>query len=367
MEFCAKLNIGGAQAFASNISKYADDSFHFCYVVFGDDIGEYEESILRQGNRIVHIPGPSRNPLAFIAKTVRLMKEEQCDVVHAHTMFSCGIIMAAAWLAGVPGRISHSHTTNDDTKKTAARRIYFKLMRGLIRLFATDYLACGVGAGNALYGQKWFSRRGKVIRNGIDTSKYHYSAENRERLRRQLNVQDRFVIGHVGHYEKVKNQAFLIRLMGAIHKEDPNAILLMFGEGSERERLQELIAQHNMQDCARLMGNASNIPELLSAMDVFAFPSLYEGTPIALIEAQTNGLPCVISSAIPGDACLLDSVRIISLDAPESEWIQAILSAERMDPAKAEAQIARSYGTISSTMEELYNLFRQYKRKRVGH
>ena len=272
IEFSAKLNIGGAQAFAANISKYADSSFHFCYVVFGDEVGEYEESILQNGHRIVHMPGPGKNPIAFIVRSVRLMKEEKCDVVHAHTMFSCGFIMMAAWLAGVPGRISHSHTTNDDSKKTASRKMYLKVMRRLIHLFATDFISCGVDAGNTLYGQKWFSLRGKVIRNGIDTAKYRYSADLRDQLRRQLSVQDRFVIGHVGHYEKVKNQAFLIGLMREIRKENPKAVLLMFGEGSERERLEELIEKNQLQDCARLMGNAANIPELLSAMDAFAQP-----------------------------------------------------------------------------------------------
>ena len=362
LEFPAKLNIGGAQAVAANIAKYADPSMEFTYVVFGDEVGEYEADIIAGGNRVTHMPEPGDNYLKFFSSILSLMKKERFDVVHAHTMLNCGLIMLAAKIAGVPGRISHSHTTNDESKKTMTRKAYQAAMRMLIRTCATDYCACGVKAGNILYGEKWFSRYGKVIRNGIDVRRFQFDPAVRGEIRRQYGLEDRFVIGHVGHYVTVKNQIFLIRLMEKLQASAPEAVLLLFGDGPDREMLDSEIRARGLQDRVKLMGNVRNISQVLSAFDVFAFPSLYEGTPLALIEAQANGLPCIISDGIPDDACLTAAIRKLSLESPQEAWISAILSGRRSSAEETIAAIDAGYGTIETTMEELYRVFRKYSR-----
>ena len=365
LEVCAKLNIGGAQLFAANIAKYADPSMEFCYLVFGPEEGEYEAGI-RKGhphNRIIHIDPPDRNYFRFVFFLVRLIRKERFDAVHAHTMFNCGLVMLAARLAGAPGRISHSHTVKDDSGNGFSRRLYKAVMRLLIRENATDFCACGYEAGAALYGKDWFQRHGTVIRNGIDVEAFRFSEDNRLRVRRRYGVEDRFVIGHVGHYVKVKNQEYLIRLMPGILKKQQNAVLLLFGDGSERSGLEALIQSENLSGSVRLMGNVSNVGEILSGFDVFAFPSLYEGTPLSLIEAQTNGLPCVISDRIPGDACITSRITRLSLTDSESEWVKCILSARRNENDASAYEVTRKYGSVESTMEELYALFRKYERE----
>lgn len=360
LEIAGKLNIGGAQAVAANIAKYADESFNFVYVVFGDDIGEYEADVKAKGNKIIHIPSPTGNLRGYFRTLVKIMREEQIDVVHCHTMFNCGVVMLAAKVAGVKGRISHSHTIKDETRMTAKRRAYVFAMRLLMFLFGTDWFACGVDAGRILYGKKWFSKHGKVIRNGIDIEKYRFNECTREKIRKQLGVEDKLVIGHVGHYVRVKNQRFLIELMPQILKTNPDARLLMFGDGPDRDTLQSAIDENNLAGKAMLMGNADNINELLSAFDVFAFPSFYEGTPLALIEAQANGVPCLISDAIPEDACLTDAVTKLPLDN-ENKWADALTDMKRNNSVQYAEVLMENYGDISKSMAELYTAFDKYR------
>lgn len=361
IEFCAKLNIGGAQTVAANIARYADSSMSFCYVVFGDEIGEYEDELKELGHKIIHMNGPRNNVLQFIKQSIEIMKTEQANVVHAHTMYSCGLIMLAAKVAKVPGRISHSHTTDDDTCNNLIRKLYKLLMRSLIIICGTDFCACGVDAGNTLYGKKWFSKNGEVIRNGIDIHKFEFNLENRDKIRTELGIQNKLVVGHIGHYVKVKNQGFLIRIINQMIASRPNTVLLLYGEGPERESLSKTIEDYGVEEQVKLMGNVNNIAEVLSAIDVFVFPSLYEGTPLALIEAQVNGLPCIISDTIPEDACLTNNIFKLGLDCSINEWIRTINSVERMDGREAYEDIRYKYGTIEETMENLYDIFRKYR------
>lgn len=361
LEICAKLNIGGAQAVAANIARYADESFKFTYAVFGEEVGEYEAEVKRKGNEILHIPAPPNGQLRFLANLLRIMRRGKFDAVHCHTMYSCGTVMLAAKLCGIPRRVSHSHTAKDEAKQSFSRKAYKRFMRFLMKTCGNVFLACGVDAGNELYGEDWFSAHGEVIKNGIDISRYVYSSDSAEAIRKKYNISDAFVVGHVGHYVNVKNQAFLIEMMLEIRKRKPKAVLLMFGEGADRGRLEALIREKHAEDYARLMGNVNNINEVLSSFDVFAFPSLYEGTPLSLIEAQANGVPCIISDTIPGDACLTDLIIKLPLSDTKS-WVEAILTAKRDNSKEYNSAVREQYEDVKSSMERLYEVLAENKR-----
>lgn len=355
LEVCARLNIGGAQKVAANIGRYAPEDIDIWYLVFGSDVGEYEAPLIEMGHHIVHMPLRSHQP--FFRRLCKFIKRESFDVVHCHTMYSCGIFMLAARLCGVRGRICHSHTSKDEAPQTLRRVLYKRLMRALTRLCATDYLACGQEAGNELYGERFFRRHGQVIKNGIETHKYAFDEAARGEIRASYGVSDAFVIGHVGHYVSVKNQSFLIDLFPELLRRRPDCVLLLFGEGEDREKLQAQIRRLNLQKHVRLMGNVNNVDRVLSALDTFVFPSLYEGTPLALIEAQANGLPCIISDQIPDDACLTDLILRCSLSEPNT-WIRSILAASRPgDPGKYQYRIEQLYGSVEQSLHTLYRLF----------
>ena len=356
--------MGGAQAVAAHIAQYAPADVQVDYVVFGSDIGEYEPLVEAHGSQVFHVSVRKRRPLDYLKKMKAIIRDGRYDVVHAHTMFSCGTVAIAAWLAGAPGRISHSHTNRQgSTRGGLVHRLYRGVMRRIVRWFSTEHLACGVDAGGALYGDRWFAKHGTVLQNGIDMQPYAYSPETRARIRAERGAGDRFVIGHVGHYLPVKNQEFLVRLMPDILKQNPNAALWLLGDGDDREKLAARIEELKLSDSVWLAGNVDNVSEMLSAMDVFAFPSLFEGTPLALIEAQANGVPCVISDAIPKDAWLTDLIVPLSLSEDPAVWVDRILAAERHPDHDYASDMAAHYDDIQTSMNKLYAIYDKYHRR----
>jgi len=361
LEVITDLRIGGAQRVAANIGLFARAEDHITYLVFDHQIGDYEHDLRAHGHDVIHISAPSGGYLRHLRTLYREMRNGKYDVVHCHNMYSCGIVMLLGAMSGIQGRISHSHTAEDnELRNSFARRIYKRFMRELIWHFGTDYLACGEKAGEELYGAKRFRRKGVLIPNGIDIAAYAYAPENRKQMRAQFGVRDQFVVGHVGHYVDVKNQVFLIRLMPEIQKHRPDAVLLLFGEGKDRPMLEEEIATLSLSDSVRLMGNVNNIPQVLSALDVFAFPSLMEGTPLALLEAQANGLPCIVSEAVPGDACITDLIRKIPL-SDVKRWAAEIASAQRPNGAEYTSVLKLKYEDVRESMVKLGSIFQKYR------
>lgn len=343
------LQIGGAERVAANISKYAPkDEFEFHYVVFEGIENVYGAEIEAAGGTVFTVPAPSKNYLAYVCWLRCLIKERQYVAVHSHTMFNSGINLVIAMLCGVPKRIAHSHTTKTETRVSLMQKMYESLMRCLIRMTATDLFACGIDAGIWMFGRKAFADKGVVISNGIDTDAYGWSLENRNQIREKYDLQNAFIIGHSGTLLPLKNQVFLIRLMPEILAIRAEAKLMLLGKGSEEytEELKKLTRELGVGDSVLFCGGISNVAAYLSAFDVFAFPSLREGTPLALIEAQTNGLPCIISDCIPDDACLTDLITKLSLES--DDWAERLCKAQR--PMKSYDQViaAKGYSAIQA-------------------
>lgn len=333
LQISASLQIGGAEKVTRDIGFYADSKeYDIHYIVFGDTIGDYEQELLDHGCKIFHWKYPQESYPAYFRALITLMQANHYDAVHAHTMFSIGWAMLAARLCGVPIRIAHAHSAMG-IDKSIKRQIYEKVMRPLILRNATTLVACGNAAGIKLYGKSAYEKRGICILNGIDTSAFSYDPEAGARIRKELALEDSFVIGHVGHMAYVKNQSFLIRLMPRVLKRKPNAKLLMLGDGDDRPKLQRLIKKHDLEDCVIMTGNVRNVPDYLSAMDVFAFPSRFEGMPLSIVEVQANGLPCVLSTGVPRDVYLTDLIHPLSLDCVD-DWIDRICSLKRDNPSR---------------------------------
>lgn len=328
-----KLYIGGAERVARDIGYFADRSkYDIHYLVFEDDIGAYEKELEDSGCVIHHLASPSDGYYKYYGSLKKLMEDERFDVVHSHTMFSSGWAMLAARKLGIPIRISHSHTIRGPEKRNVIKNLYENTMRRVIIKNSTELVACGNSAGRWLFGDDEYEKHGKLIYNGISLSSFYYDNEKRDSMRKELGIGDRFVIGHVGHLAPVKNQTLLLDIMPEVLKIRPESVLLLLGDGIDKEKLQQKIYELKLEKHVVMTGNVSNVGDYMSAMDVFCFPSLYEGMPLSLIEAQANGLPCLISDRIPGDAVLTDLVESLSIEDNENEWVNNIISAKRSDP-----------------------------------
>lgn len=355
------LCIGGAERVCADIGLRADrEQFQIDYLVFGENIGAYEPELNARGCSIYHFSPPGENHLRYYRKLLRLLKEQGYDAVHSHTMFNNGLNLMAAEKAGVPIRISHSHSIKGPETRGFVKNSYEKAMRRLILRHATTLAACGRGAGEWLYGKKVFEEKGKLIYNGIDLSRAAFREETRRRIRNALGVEDAFVIGHVGHLAPVKNQMFLLSMLPELLKTNPKTILLLLGDGPDRQKLEAETARLGLEKSVIMTGNVSNVGDYLSAMDVFAFPSLYEGMPLAMIEAQANGLPCLISDRIPKDIDWTDLIRRLAIDCA-APWISALSNAKRSHPEQYEAQLRSLDLDTDGMLNNMYALYGEEK------
>lgn len=353
-----KLYVGGAERVARDIGYFADpERFEIHYLVFGQDIGAYERELQEKGCKIFHMDPPRRDHAAFCRALKDLIRRENYDVIHSHTMFNSGWAMMIGKQCGVPVRMVHSHSIRGPEKRGFLKNTYEKTMRQLILRCATHCIGCGKGAGEWLYGAEYFQKKGILIFNGISLGGFAYDEHVRRDLRHRLGLEDRFVIGHAGHMAPVKNQKFLVEQMPEILKRKPNAVLLLLGDGNDRDMLENRIRQLGLEDHVRMTGNVSNVGAYLNAMDVFAFPSLYEGMPLAMIEAQTNGLPCVISEKIPGDVHLTDLITALPLENSEEQWITALCAAQRTAPEAYFRKMQEMGFDTGSMLERIYALY----------
>lgn len=359
---CAGLQFGGVERFAANTVKFASaDEFQFDYLIFEGFGDSLAPEIIERGGRVITIPSPQKGYRSYIKRLGKMIDENRYDVVHSHTQFNSGINLWVAKKHGVPIRIAHSHTTAHENAVSGKQRLYENVMRRLIKKSATHFCSCGVEAGKWMYGDHPFT----VIPNGIDTDMFAYNEQAREVIRNQYKIDaDAFVIGHSGTIYPLKNQEFLIRMLPDIRKVRKDAQLVLSGTGSDEEvnRLKQIAAECQVKEYVHLTGAVMNINEHLSAFDVFAFPSLREGTPLALLEAQANGLPCVISDTIPQDAIVTDLVTKISLKDKDA-WISQICKTIRNNPEKYRKLVSESGFDARKAYQKLFDI---YNNKLIG-
>ena len=353
----AKLTIGGAEKVARDIALYAPSGqYEFHYVVFGDEIGTYESQLKERGCTIFHLAEPSDSYPQFLNALWRLMKTHRYDIVHAHNMFNCGWTMLLAVCAGIPVRVTHSHSALDNGGG-AVKAAYEKLMRFLILNCSTDLVGCGEKAGRRLFGEKAWAKRGNLILNGIDVAAFAYDEQKGAAIRESLGLAGRFVMGHAGHLAEVKNQSFLLDLMPEVLKRRPDAMLLLLGEGGDRPMLEQKIRDMGLENHVIMTGNVTNVADYLSAMDVFVFPSLFEGTPLSILEVQANGLPCVISDSVPPDVFLTDLIHPLSLRDSQNAWVDMVLSQQRTNTQNYNDQLRGSDYAVETAMEKVYEIY----------
>lgn len=357
LQIAAKLYIGGAEKVARDIALCADpEKYEFHYVVFGDEVGTYEHQLLEKGCKVFHLAEPSDSYHNYIKALMALMRQYRYHAVHVHTMFSSGWVMLAAKLYGIPVRVTHAHSALDDGKRPL-KSIYEAVMRFLILSCSTDIVGCGIKAGQRLFGETAWDKRGNLILNGIDVAGFAYNAKKRETVRTQMRLGDRLVLGHAGHLAEVKNQSFLLDLMPLILEKKPNACLLLLGEGEDRLMLERKVLDLKLEDHVIMTGNVTNVADYLSAMDVFVFPSLYEGLPLSILEVQANGLYCVISDRVPEDVFLTDLIHPLSLEDPKEVWIEKILSAKRSQPQAYNDCLRDSDYAVETAMDKIYRIY----------
>lgn len=324
-------NEGGNGAFAlvRYLYSYLKDDFIFDYFTMGRfiDDSQYRDIINNGGKcfsadlRSNKLLGHIKLPFVFF----RYLKENKYDVVHIHSevAYKHFLYATAAKCAKVEKVIIHSHSNNIDGNSKGLKFVCHKLLRGVVNRLGTYFLACSMPTAEWMFNDKVLkSDKFELLHNGIDPKKYKFSEETRKRVRNELCVNDKTVIGHVGALKKVKNQKRLIEILRDIHNE--KYALILIGDGEDRQKLENYAEELKIKNQILFLGSRTDVADLLQAIDVFVFPSFFEGIPMALIEAQTVGVPIVASNVINRDIEVNNNISFVSLNNKNEVWISKI-------------------------------------------
>jgi len=361
------MNRGGVETWLMHVLRHIDrHRFQLDFLVHTDEACAYDQEIRRLGSCIIPCMHP-RQPLQYARRFKRILHEHgPYDIVHSHVHHYSGYILRLARQVGVPVRIAHSH--NDTARSYAeagyVRLFYLKCMRRWIATSATARLACSNAAGKALYGSPEESLgTWHTLFYGIDLRPFQNANGLAHRCRELDIPQGCFVLGHVGRFDEQKNHTFLIDIAKEVIQRHPNTRLLLVGDGPLRTIIEKKVTEVGLAPYVIFAGSRSDVPELmLNEMDVFVFPSLFEGLGLVLIEAQAAGLPCIISDAVPEEAEVMKPlVRRLKLSEPASVWAEAVLSArdvrKRAPRAESLAMVLKSPFNIDIGVKNLERVY----------
>ena len=300
-----------------NWHKYIDPTrIQFDYLYFAQDAAiSQEQEIVKRGGKCFYLS--YQNPIRFISSLSTILKENRYCAIHSHILQLPMLIFPVAKSCGVKNIIQHAHSSKLSDTKIKAIRNY--LMLHSVWPLITKRLACSEKAGKFLFRNKF-----EIIKNGIEIEKFSYSPEVRLAKRKELGLDNAFVIGHVGHLSPEKNHVFLLHLFSKILVKIPSAKLVLVGNGYLESKLKTIVKRKNLPNKVLFLGARNDVSTLLQAFDLFIFPSLFEGLGIAAIEAQAAGLPCLLADTLPAEACICN-YKMLSLEKPD-EWLAAALT-----------------------------------------
>lgn len=347
------MDRGGLETMLMNYYRNIDrDRVQFDFLVHRSERAAYDDEIEKMGGRIYRIQRlvpwnrSYRKELANFFDTHR-----EYQIVHVHRDCMSSVILKEANRHGVLVRIAHSHNSYQDKDLKYPIKLFY--MRSIPK-YATHLLACSAVAGDWMFGGVPYM----TVKNAIDTKSFSFSPDVRSKKRAELGIDDKFVVGHVGRFMYVKNHSFLLDVFSSISKKRQNAILLLVGDGELVGEIKEKAKMLGIADKIVFLGVRSDVGEILSAMDVFVFPSIYEGLPLTLVEAQTSGLPCVVSDGVPAECAVTDDlVSLLPLSLGADAWADKILDASKMPRTDRSDEIrARGYDikTEAHKLQDLY-------------
>ncbi|MGN1344544.1 MAG: glycosyltransferase [Traorella sp.] len=301
-----------------NIVKYG---IQFDYLSFKKTDDSYEKEINNLGGKVFYCEGYD-NRWLFWKKINNTLKkiDYKYQIIHCHPIYTSSIIAKEAKKMGVSHIIQHSHTTKySDNKFSAIRNM---IILSLNKTSASHFMACSNDAKKIFYWEK--PETIYLMKNGIEIKRFLYSFSNRIKIREKYSMNDVTVIGHIGRFTNSKNHVFLVKVFHEYLKYDKDAYLLLVGEGEKRAFIEELVKKMNMENHVIFAGNQQNIEKYYSAMDIFLFPSIFEGLGNVLVEAQMSYLPCLISNNIPKEAIFNDNVVKLSLGCSCQVWARKL-------------------------------------------
>lgn len=315
------MDYGGVETLLMSIYRNIDkEKIQFDFLCHNRIEAKFTNEISALGGKMYMVHGPGHGGLVNYWRELKRFFEEHSEykIIHCHINSDSGACLWYAKQAGISVRIAHSHVAFP--KKKLARRIYSKVSSLVVNKSLTVGMACSQDAGISLFGRK---ASFIVIPNAITVNNFRFNAKERDRIRKEFKVEkDETLIAHVGRFSKEKNHQFIIKVFSAFCKQHSQARLLLIGAGELEREVRELVSAENIDDKVIFAGQFEGMGPYYSAMDLFLFPSIYEGLGIVAVEAQCSGLPVIASDHVPIEAKVTDQVEFLSLEDSISVWCE---------------------------------------------
>lgn len=347
------MNRGGLETMIMNYYRAIDRTkVQFDFLVHRDYRAHYDDEIESLGGKIFRLPRLVPWSRSYIgALDDFFATHQEYRIIHVHQDCLSGVILKAAKKHGVPVRIAHSHNAGQDKDWKYPIKI---MLKRWIPKYATKLFACGKKAGDWMFDGTPY----QILNNAIDAIKYRSDRKKGFEVRSELKIpRDAFVVGHVGRFSPQKNHHFLLEVFLALARKITNCYLLLVGDGNLRAMIEKQAEQLGIRDKVVFTGVRQDIPDLLHAMDVFVFPSLHEGTPVTVLEAQAAGIPCVISDGVPTDCMITDLVTMLPLSESAEVWAEHILSVRTDAFRDTRDEIVQAGYDISENAKWLQNFY----------
>jgi glycosyltransferase involved in cell wall biosynthesis len=364
LQIVGRMDRGGIETMIMNLYRNIDrDKVQFDFLAHYGREAAYNDEIRAMGGRIYEMPALKNEShvyywrlFQYISALKKFFKEhKEYKIIHGHMTNTASIYMPIAKKNGVTCRIAHSHNTHG---KSGMLGYVTNLLQKPIYKNATDWFACSKAAAKWFYpAEDVAAGRVTVVPNAVDAQKFRFNVDTRQKMRQQLGVEDKLVIGCVARFRPEKNHAFLLDVLKEVLKTRENAVLLFAGDGPCEEETKAKAADMGLQEKVIFLGMRSDIPDVMQAMDVFTLASLWEGLPVVGIEAQASGLHCIVSDGVTDEMNAIDMVEYISLQAPISEWADRLIKAAEMSREDTYEKLKEAGYDIHTTAPQLQEFY----------
>lgn len=357
LHIASSLDRNGTETFIMNVYRNIDRSkVQFDFLVCKITEEGYEREARELGARIYHYH-PRRDGLMKHFKSLYSFFSRHAgeyDVVHYNSnSFTSALPLRMAKYFNVGIRVAHSHSTST---RGLHHRVLHRLNRMKIRSLATHYVACSEAARKWGFARSGVLKKSEIVSNGIETGKFCFNPSVRVEIRKELGIENKFVVGHVSNFLPVKNHPFMLEILSELKKLIPEATLLFVGDGNRRLFIEKLACEKGMEDSVIFTGIRHDVNRLLQGMDIFLFPSFFEGLPFAVVEAQASGLPVFASDTLPPEIAVTNLITFLSLESSAYEWAKKIAEVKNQEFDRTSISELKAFD-INTTCRQLMKIY----------
>ena len=347
------VDFGGVESVLYNYFSKIENKKFDNIIISHDEINKENAKMFENiGFKLYKVTPKRKSLIKNFIELKGIISKEQPDVLHVHMTSSSYMALIVGCICNINIRVCHSHLS------FPKKRLKDKLYNGLCKIFANVYMACSEDASRYLFGDKDTNKKKVIIlKNAIQMDKFRYNENMRNELRHNLKLEGKFIIGNIGRFTEQKNQKRILEIFEEIHKKDKESVLLLIGDGEDKEDIINIAKEKGIFKNIIFLSAITDIQNYYQIMDVFLFPSLYEGLGIVLVEAQVSGLFCIASDVVPKEVKVSDNIEFISLNSENRLWSDAILKHKNCQRTVDTAEMEKSDYNLDIQAEKLEKIY----------